>query len=154
MREEKVLEFINLRQGNMSVKEYALRFTQFSKYAPSIVSDSRTRMSKFVSGVSELIVKECRTDMLFHDMDIAHLMTHAQQIDEDKLKERFRENKRSRTGDGNFSHARSDGHGRPRYRQRFSGQGSSNAHKFNKERVSNPKPQGGNGGGSSLPKSN
>jgi len=28
MREVKVLEFINLRQGNMSVKEYTLKFTQ------------------------------------------------------------------------------------------------------------------------------
>ena len=27
MKEAKVLEFINLRQGNMSVKEYSLKFT-------------------------------------------------------------------------------------------------------------------------------
>ncbi|WMV41567.1 hypothetical protein MTR67_034952 [Solanum verrucosum] len=46
MREALVLEFIKFRQGNMSVKEYALRFTQFSKYAPSLVADSRSRMSK------------------------------------------------------------------------------------------------------------
>ena len=38
MREAKMIEFINLRQGNMSVKEYALRSSQFSKYAPSIVT--------------------------------------------------------------------------------------------------------------------
>ncbi|WMV41875.1 hypothetical protein MTR67_035260 [Solanum verrucosum] len=84
MRETKVLEFINLRQGNMSVKEYALRFIQLSKYAPSIVTDSR--------------------------------------IEEEKLKERCRETNRSRTGDGNFSHARSDGHSRPRYQHSFSRQ--------------------------------
>jgi len=66
-----VLEFINFRQGNMSVKEYALRFTQLSKYAPSLVANSRSRMSKFVSGVSDLLVKECRTTMLIGDMDIA-----------------------------------------------------------------------------------
>ncbi|WMV57917.1 hypothetical protein MTR67_051302 [Solanum verrucosum] len=91
MMEAKVLEFINIRQGNKSVKEYALKFTQLSKYAPSIVADSRARMSK------------------------------------------------------------SGGCGRSRFRQRFFKQGSSKAPpRFNNERVSNPKPQGG-GSGSLLP---
>ncbi|XP_049368652.1 uncharacterized protein LOC125833534 [Solanum verrucosum] len=94
MRKAKVLEFISLRQCSMSVKEYALRFTQLSKYAPSIVADCKTKMSKFVSGVSDLVVKECRTTMLFNDMDIARLMIHAQQIKEEKLKGRSREKKR------------------------------------------------------------
>ncbi|WMV45530.1 hypothetical protein MTR67_038915 [Solanum verrucosum] len=40
LREAKIQEFINLRQGSMSVKEYALKFTQLSKYAPTIVADS------------------------------------------------------------------------------------------------------------------
>ncbi|WMV49640.1 hypothetical protein MTR67_043025 [Solanum verrucosum] len=45
MREVKVIEFINLFQGNMSVKEYVLKFNQFSKYASTMVADSRARMS-------------------------------------------------------------------------------------------------------------
>ena len=73
-----VLEFIKLRQGNMSVKEYALRFTQLSKYAPSRVADSMSRMSKFLWGVSDLEVKKFSTAMLIGDMDIARLMTQAQ----------------------------------------------------------------------------
>ena len=56
--------------------------------------------------------------------------------------------KRARTSDENFSNARSDGQGRPRFRQRFSNQGFSSAPRVNKDRVSNPKPQGGNSGGS------
>ncbi|WMV57767.1 hypothetical protein MTR67_051152 [Solanum verrucosum] len=44
MREAKVLEYINLGQENMSVKEYVLKFTQLSKYAPIIVADSRARI--------------------------------------------------------------------------------------------------------------
>ncbi|XP_049368653.1 uncharacterized protein LOC125833536 [Solanum verrucosum] len=95
----KVLEFINLRQGNMIVKEYALRFTQLLKYAPSIVADSRARISKFILGLSGLVVKECRWAMLFHNMEIARLLTHAQTIEEEKLKERSRQNKRFRNGD-------------------------------------------------------
>jgi len=86
----------------MSVREYTLRFTQISKYAPSIMADRRDKMSKFVSGVSDMVVKECRTAMLVHDMDIFHLIAHAQQIEEEKLKERSREAKRARVDDGNY----------------------------------------------------
>ncbi|WMV37680.1 hypothetical protein MTR67_031065 [Solanum verrucosum] len=44
MREEKVLEFIDLRQGSMSVKEYTLRFTQLSMYTPTMVVDPMAMM--------------------------------------------------------------------------------------------------------------
>ncbi|WMV50500.1 hypothetical protein MTR67_043885 [Solanum verrucosum] len=130
MKEAKVLEFINLRQGNMSVKEYSLKFMQLSIYAPTMVADPRERMIKFVSGVSEKVVKECHTAMLINEMEISCLMIHAQQIEEEKLKERLREEKREKTGSYNAPN-----------------------HKFNKDRVPKPKPQGGNGGGngSSVP---
>lgn len=72
-----MLEFINLHQLNMSVNEYALKFTQLSKYVPTIVVDSRTRMSKFVSSVSKMVVKECRTAMFIKDVDRSWLMTYA-----------------------------------------------------------------------------
>jgi len=39
LREDKVEEFINLRQGSMSLKGYALNFTELSKYSPTIVAD-------------------------------------------------------------------------------------------------------------------
>ncbi|XP_049372687.1 uncharacterized protein LOC125837642 [Solanum verrucosum] len=114
MRAVKVLEFINLRQESLSIREYALKFTQLSNYAPIMIADSRARMTE-------------------------------------KLKENSREGKRAKSGNGNFSHAWFDGHGRSRFRQSFSGQGFSNAPpKFKKDRVSDPKPQGGNGNGSSF----
>ncbi|XP_049391403.1 uncharacterized protein LOC125855710 [Solanum stenotomum] len=72
------------------------------------------------------------------------------QIEEEKVKERSREAKRAKSGDGNFSHARFDGN---KFRQSFFGQDSSNAPSKFKNRVSYPKPQGGNGSGSSLPMS-
>ncbi|XP_049374797.1 uncharacterized protein LOC125839853 [Solanum verrucosum] len=119
----------------MSVREYDLKFNQLSKYAPTMVVDSRAMKSTFVSGMSEMVVKEFRIAMLIHDMDISRLMVHAQQIEKDKLKENSREVKRAKTCDGNFSHARFDGQGHPEFQQRFFDQGSSNAPlKFNKDR--------------------
>ncbi|KAH0773395.1 hypothetical protein KY290_010532 [Solanum tuberosum] len=61
-----------------------------------------------------------------------------------------REVKRARTDDGNFSKGKSEGQGRPRFKRRFPNQGSSSAPRVNKGRVSNPKPQGRNSGGSSM----
>ncbi|XP_049362573.1 uncharacterized protein LOC125827304 [Solanum verrucosum] len=53
MRESLVLEFINLRQGDMSVKEYALSFTRFSRYVPILVSDPRLGMKKLEERLRE-----------------------------------------------------------------------------------------------------
>ena len=60
LRERKIQEFINLRQGGMSVKEYNHKFTQLSKYDPTMVADSKAKRNKFVMGVSDLMVNECR----------------------------------------------------------------------------------------------
>lgn len=38
MEEAKVIEILNIRQGNMSVIEYTLKFTQLSRYAPTMIS--------------------------------------------------------------------------------------------------------------------
>ena len=80
MSKAKVFEFINLTQENMSVKEHALNFILFAKYAQSIVVDSTTRMSKFVSSVSKMVVKESHTAMLINEMVLSCLMTHTHQI--------------------------------------------------------------------------
>ncbi|XP_069152784.1 uncharacterized protein [Solanum lycopersicum] len=97
-----MVEFMNLRQGGMSVQEYSLKFTQLSKYAPTMVAIPRDRMNKFVMGVSSLVEKECRTAMLLNDMDISRLMVYAQQIEESKIREIRQEGERPRSD--NSSH--------------------------------------------------
>ena len=47
-RKIKVEEFINLKQGNMSVMEYSLKFSMLSRYSPCLVSNPRDEMSCFV----------------------------------------------------------------------------------------------------------
>ncbi|XP_049389620.1 uncharacterized protein LOC125853901 [Solanum stenotomum] len=132
MREALLLEFIKLRQNDLSVKEYAWMFTQLSKYVPILVSNPKLGMSKFVSGLSELVVKECRMAMFEHNMYISCLVVYAFEIDQKKLKERLREKKRVRIDDDSSSLGR------------FSGQGPSKFFpRFSEERVSNPKPQRG-----------
>ncbi|XP_049405383.1 uncharacterized protein LOC125868853 [Solanum stenotomum] len=50
LRKAKMQEFINLRQGSMSVQEYSLKFTQLSKYAPTFADNSREENEPFHDG--------------------------------------------------------------------------------------------------------
>ena len=72
----------------MMVKEYSLKFTQLASYAPHVVVDSRDKMSNFVLGVNDSMVNKCRSAMLNSGMNLARIMTHAQQIEEQKIRTR------------------------------------------------------------------
>src|SRR5688572_24818818 len=43
LREAKMREFLNLKKGGMSVRDYVLRFFMLSKYAPSMMEDRRVK---------------------------------------------------------------------------------------------------------------
>ena len=91
----KVEEFINVKQDNICVEEYSLKFTRLSRYAPSFVSNPRDEMSRFGTGVAYLLKEECRMDMLHSDMTLSWLMVYAQSIEESKLKRITRNLRRS-----------------------------------------------------------
>ena len=93
-REVKIEEFINLRQGGISVEDYSLKFMFSSKYAPSLVSTPRDEISMFFTGVSDIVKEECHTTTLNGDMIIYRIMMYAQSIVVSKLGRRSRAAKR------------------------------------------------------------
>lgn len=60
------------------MKEYSLKFTLLARYAPTMVANNTSRMMKFVFGVTNIMVKECKTSMLIKKMDLSSLVAHAQ----------------------------------------------------------------------------
>ena len=79
------------------MQQYSLKFTQISKYAPTMVANPLARMKKFVMGVSSLVEKEFITTMLLIEMDISRLIGYAQQIAEYKIREIRKEGKKPRS---------------------------------------------------------
>ena len=72
-----------------------------------MVADSRAYRNNFLYGVSNLVKTECRNSMLLEDMNISRLMTHAQQVEGDKLMEHAKENKKARIGNYDYSQQQS-----------------------------------------------
>lgn len=97
-------EFINLKQGHMTVRECSLKFTKLSKYAPFMVAYPRAKMRKFIFRVLDLVSKEYKIALLVKEMDIFHLISYAKQIEEEKLREPSRESKRAQVDGGGYSH--------------------------------------------------
>ena len=138
MKEAKVVEFINLRQGDMSVHEYSLKFTKLSKYAP-LVFEPRDEMSCFVTGVSDDLQEECHSAMLHDNIKISHLMVHSKYVEEAWDRRKSRYDKRARCFDGGSSKNRLEIQDKPRFKKRVSSQFPSNFPKASGDRVSKPK---------------
>ena len=69
---------MNLKQGIISVKEYALKFHQLSRYAPDLVDDIKVRMRKFSSGLNLAFVLENKTILFIKDTNISRLIVYIQ----------------------------------------------------------------------------
>ena len=51
-RRAKEREFLNLKQGDLSVAEYEVKFTKLSRFAPTLVSDETSKCSRFLDGLN------------------------------------------------------------------------------------------------------
>ena len=77
----------------MTVKEYSLKFVQLSRYAISLVSNSRDEISGFLTGIAEDLDEECREAMLHDSMDLSRLTVHLQQVEESRKRKHTRAEK-------------------------------------------------------------
>ncbi|TMX05411.1 hypothetical protein EJD97_021942 [Solanum chilense] len=76
-----------------------VRYEQWMEDKPiekvtTIVADSRDKMTKFVMGISYLVVNQCRLALLIPSIGISRLMDHSKQIEDQKLKQVGKELKR------------------------------------------------------------
>lgn len=81
----------------MSAQEYGLKFTKLSTYAPHMVVDLRSKISKFLFGVFDLVKTECMNAIMLKDTNIYRQMSHAQHVKEDMLTKMAKDNKKART---------------------------------------------------------
>ncbi|OWM67173.1 hypothetical protein CDL15_Pgr000625 [Punica granatum] len=51
-RRTKEREFLNLKQGELGVAEYELKFTKLSRFAPTLVSDETSKCNRFLDGLN------------------------------------------------------------------------------------------------------
>lgn len=111
VRKAKMMDFMNLKQGSPSVQEYFFKFTNLSKYAPTLVVEPWARMYKFVSGVCDLINEECCIAMLVREIGISHLMTYPKKIEGEKLRKKRMGKSNMACFEGRFQGVKSDGSG-------------------------------------------
>ena len=57
VQNSKMNEFINLRQGKLSVADYVLKFDQLARFAPDIVATDTSRKNKFMRGLNSDIAR-------------------------------------------------------------------------------------------------
>ena len=83
-------EFLFLRQGKMSVLEYAAKFMELSRFAPDIVSNNRLRMMRFFEGLNLKYQKRVGHYTNFEELyDRALEQERIEQKDEEYKKRKF-----------------------------------------------------------------
>ncbi|XP_069147056.1 uncharacterized protein [Solanum lycopersicum] len=102
MREGKVEEFINLKQGSVTVRDYSLKFVKLSRYATSLVFYTRDEMSRFLTSFNGDLEEKCRSTMLHDNMDHSKLMMHLHQVEDSRRKRCVHDVRNPRPQDRNY----------------------------------------------------
>ena len=118
--EAKVVDFINLIQGGMSVHKYSFKFTKLSKYAPSLVSYPREEIILFVTMVSDDLQEECHSAMSHDNMNIHRLIVHGKHMEEASYKWKSGGAKREWSFDGGSSKKRLEIQQKAKFKKRIS----------------------------------
>ena len=85
IRRARADKFLNLRQGNMSVREYNMQFDSLARYSPHMVAEMSDRVHLFVNGLGPHLINECATPSLVEGMDISRIQAYAQTLQDHKL---------------------------------------------------------------------
>ncbi|XP_069152031.1 uncharacterized protein [Solanum lycopersicum] len=157
MKEAKVEEFINLKQGSMTVREYSLKFVKLSRYATPLVSTSREEMSRFLTGINGDLEEDCQAAMLHDNMDLSRLMMHVQRVEDSRKRRGVRDVRRPRPQDqAGPSHR---GHGNNfgireqlKFKKGQQSAGNSDPQRNTMPRGGRPEPKRGNGGEMQRPR--
>ncbi|PHU04244.1 hypothetical protein BC332_25066 [Capsicum chinense] len=87
-------QFLNLYQGNMSMRVYSLRFNSLSRYAPNVVATMDDRVHQYVDRLDPYLVRDCTIAALNKDMDIARIQAFAQKMEDQRQRRRTQESER------------------------------------------------------------
>ncbi|XP_060202389.1 uncharacterized protein LOC132630808, partial [Lycium barbarum] len=126
--EAKAIEFENLRQKDMTVQDYYLKFVSLSRYAPHMVPDMRAVVRRFVLGLKPELHRDANTTAQNDKMTISKILAFVQG-NETRLKEeaalqkqKDRAFSKKAKSTGNFSQAGTQGGGnRQFFKNRSSG---------------------------------
>ncbi|XP_070039753.1 uncharacterized protein [Nicotiana tomentosiformis] len=94
VREARLDQFLSLKQGDMSVRDYSHKFNSLAMYAPDIVRTMRARVHHYMDGLGDHLIRDCRVASLSDDVDISHIQAFAQTTEE--LSRRIRDTCRDR----------------------------------------------------------
>ena len=99
-KETKWKQFLNVKQGNLTVVEYEKEFSRLSKYAPELVLTETFRCRQFEDGLKEFIKRYLMTITSLQVVTFYQLMQTAMKIKKSEMKnqERNQERKFSRGG--------------------------------------------------------
>ncbi|XP_070002973.1 uncharacterized protein [Nicotiana sylvestris] len=93
-REARLDQFLSLKQGDMSVRDYSHKFNSLARYAPDIVRTMRARVHHYVDGLGDHLIRDCRVASLSDDVDISHIQAFAQTTED--FSRRIRDTRRDR----------------------------------------------------------